>query len=311
MTPISRRRLLGAIPGAVGLVIAGCFQKHADRPARGIDQSRPSTPNSSSLPVITGPGPTLEAPTPTPFPRGTTVRQLLAGTPQETPLYIQQSGVSGPAVMVLGGVHGNEPGAWLAGDEIAAWMPAVGTLLVVPRANVTALAAFVRTFDEIGDLNRLYPGSPDSPLMMERMAYAILDAAREFGVSLLIDMHESWAFYAEYPPNSGTGALGQTITAGVGPLQAGFGERLAERVNPNLTAREQMIVRDGARFARPTATPVPGQAGRGRSSLSAGGHVPGLTPVLVEMGQTDQPVERRVELHLLTARTALELMGML
>ena len=95
---------------------------------------------------------------------------LLAGTPHETPLVIHHSGTHGPTAMVLGGVHGNEPGGWLAGDEVAKWEPAAGTLLVVPRANVTALNAFVRTFEEIGDLNRLYPGNPDSPLMMERMA---------------------------------------------------------------------------------------------------------------------------------------------
>lgn len=309
MASVSRRRMLGAIPGALGLMLAGCAGKRDHAPVRSPERAQVEVPGASTPAVVIEAAPV--PPTPTPLPRGTSVRQLLAGTPHETPLYIQQSGVHGPAAMVLGGVHGNEPGGWLAGDQVASWMPSAGTLLTVPRANVTALAAFVRTFDEIGDLNRLYPGSPDSPLMMERMAYAILEAAREFGVSLLIDMHESWAFYAEYPPNSGTGALGQTITVGVGPLQADFGERLAERVNPNLTAREQTIVRDGTRFARPTATPGPGQANRGRSSLSAGGHVPGLTPVLVEMGQTDQPVERRVELHLLTARAALELMGML
>ena len=266
------------------------------------------TPEPSATATATPQPPT---PTPAPRPRGTEERLLLAGTPHETPLMIHHSGVQGPAAIVLGGVHGNEPGGWLAADELANWQPAAGTLIVLPRANVTALNAFVRTFEEIGDLNRLYPGDADSPLMMERMAHAILEAAREFGVELLLDMHESWAFYAEYPPNSGTGALGQTITAGVGPMQAHFGERLAEKVNPALTPREQLIVRDGTRFSRPATTPSAGQPGRGRSSLSAGGHVAGLTPVLVEMGQADQPLERRVELHLLTARAALELVGVL
>jgi hypothetical protein len=211
---------------------------------------------------------------------------------------------------VLAGVHGNEPGAWLAADTIATWEPAAGTLLVLPRANVTAIAAFVRTFDDIGDLNRLYPGDPQSTLAMERMAFAILEAAREVRVELLLDLHESWAFYAELP-GTGTGALGQTITVGPGPRQSAFGQQLAERMNPFLTPREQMIVRDGTRFGRP-ATPVPaGQPNRGRSSLSAGGHVPGLTPVLVEMGQLNQPLERRIELHQLAARSALELLGLI
>jgi hypothetical protein len=211
--------------------------------------------------------------------------------------------------MVLGGVHGNEPGGWFAGDQVATWEPAAGSLIVVPRANVQAIARYLRTTDEIGDLNRLYPGNLESPLLMERMAAHILATCREFGVTLLLDMHESWAFYAEYQP--GSGALGQTITAGIGPLQPTLAQQMAERVNPHLTQREQMIVRDGTRFGRPDSTPTAGQSGRGRSSLSAGTHVPGVTPILVEMGHEKSPQHRRVEMHLMTARAALEVVGVL
>lgn len=308
MRTIARRRLLAALP-ALGAI--ACTRNSPDpggAPPPGLlaeASSGPPAPTPTAAPRQ--PAPT---PTPTPFPRGSETRLLLPGTPHETALTIRHSGAPGPAAFVLGGVHGNEPGAWLAADQVAAWEPGAGTLLVLPRANPTAIAAFVRTFDNIGDLNRLYPGNPESPLAMERMAHAILEAARQFRVALLLDLHESWAFYTELP-GAGTGALGQTITTGPGPLAPGFGQQLADRMNPRLTAREQMIPRDGARFGRPL-TPVPeGQPNRGRSSLSAGGHVPGLTPVLIEMGQLDQPLERRVELHLLAARSALELLGVL
>ncbi len=249
--------------------------------------------------------------TPTPIPRGVEERRLLAGTPSETGVVIRHSGVRGPAVVVLGGVHGNEPAGWLAADEVATWQPASGSLLVIPRANVQALNAFVRTFDTIGDLNRLYPGNPESQLLMEQMAHSILELCREFRAEVLLDMHESWAFYAEYPPNSGTGALGQTITAGVGPRQATIAQQIAEAANPRVSAREQFIVRDGTRFSRPTATPGPDGVNRGRSSLSAGGHVAGLTPILVEMGQENQALDRRIELHLITARATLGILGVL
>ncbi len=276
------------------------------------DEESPLATAPAATPTATSTAtPVPPTPTPTPFPSGEEVRTLMEGTPSATPLVIRHSGVEGPVVMILGGVHGNEPGSWLAADDIADWVPDAGSLLVVPRANVIALENFVRTFDELGDLNRLYPGNPGSDLPMERMTYQVLEAAREFGVELLLDLHESWAFYAEYAPNSGTGALGQTLTVGIGPLQQTFGEQLAARVNPLVTSREQMIVRDGTRFRRPTVTPQPGQPNRGRSSLSAGGHVPGLTPVLIEMGQENQELERRIHLHQVTARAALELTGVL
>ena len=42
----------------------------------------------------------------------------MAGTPYETPLYIFGSGQPGEIITVLGGVHGNEPGGWLAAERI-------------------------------------------------------------------------------------------------------------------------------------------------------------------------------------------------
>jgi len=273
-------------------------------PQVAADGTQPPAPASTPTATVT--------PTPTPIPRGVEQRILLSGTPSETGMVIRHSGVRGPAIMVLGGVHGNEPGGWMAAEEVARWEPKAGSLIVVPNANIRAMNAFVRTFDDIGDLNRLYPGNPESPLLMERMSYAFLETCREFNVEVLLDMHESWAFYAEYPPNSGTGALGQTITAGVGPKQPTIAQRMAQIANPQVSEREQFIIRDGTRFSRPDGTPVgSGPSSRGRSSLSAGGHVAGLTPILVEMGQENQALERRIELHLITARALLEIEAVL
>ncbi|MEO8541348.1 MAG: succinylglutamate desuccinylase/aspartoacylase family protein [bacterium] len=305
----SRRTFLAASVSSVAAVAcggsAGAGQQRA-QVVPGLARDEPeATPPAPATPTF------APTPTSTPMPKGSEQRTLLAGTASETRMVIRHSGVSGPAVMILGGVHGNEPGGWLAADEVATWEPAIGSLIVVPRSNAQAIASFVRTFDEIGDLNRLYPGRPDSPLLMEQLAWSFLETCREFHVELLLDMHESWAFYAEYPPNSGTGALGQTITAGPGAKQADFAQQIAEIVNPQASPREQFIVRDGTRLGATTATPALGQASRGRSSLAAGAAVPGLTPILVEMGQEDQPLDRRIQLHLITARAVLQLGGLI
>lgn len=282
----------------------------------------PATPRSAApmvardgeLAADASPGaPATAAATPTPRPvppAGVEEHVLLAGTPYETKLVIRYSGVAGPAAMVLGGVHGNEPGGWGAAEVVSGWTPASGSLLVLPRANVVATRDFVRTTDALGDLNRLYPGDPASAFPMEQMAAAIVQTARDFGVELLLDLHESWQFYVD-APGTGTAALGQTVTAGVGPRQADLAAAIAAKVNPQLGQREQLILRDGNAFRRPDGAGGTTTTGRGRSSLSMGGHVPGLTPVLVEMGQQGQAVERRVELHLLVARAALESVGIL
>ena len=236
------------------------------------------------------------------------------------PLVITHSGVEGARVMVLGGVHGNEPGGWLAAEEIAGWEPSTGSLLVVPRANVLATRALVRTLPELGDLNRLSPGAAASELPMARMAAAITSAAREFEVDLLLDLHESWGFYAERTQN-GTAFLGQTVSKGRGPIELDEVRAIADAVNERTTPREQLIVRDRFSFrwrgpARELIDPLAlyelsALGFRGSSSLSLGGHVEGLTPVLVEMGQERQPEARRAELHRLLVRAALDQHGML
>ena len=174
-----------------------------------------------------------------------------------------------------------------------------------------------RTTDELGDLNRLYPGSPLAELPMARMAARVVSLARQYDAELLLDMHESWQFYVERTIQ-GTAAIGQTMSAGPGPEHGTITQAIAARVNAQVEReRELMLVR--TRFGRrspgdpeldggpeiPSFTP-----GRGSSSLSVGSYVPGLTPVLIEMGQENQRVDRRAELHRTVVRAALELREM-
>ena len=313
---ISRRALLrlAAVGGAAAALVA-CSD---ERPlASGQPTEAPASSTTSTPPGSPTAAPPTPAPTPKPVPpAGVIARPLLPGTAWETPFLVTHSGRAGSTMMFLGGAHGNEPGGWLAADEVATWTPGAGSIVVVPRANILATRLLVRTTDELGDLNRLYPGSADG-LPMERMAAAILDLAREFGADLLIDMHESWGFFAERVQN-GTAFLGQTVTASTGPEFETIVPALLRIANPRievtrdlLVTRDQFPLANASPNASPTSTP-PSTAslGRGSSSLAIGRFIPTMTPVLVEMGQQEQPVDRRIALHLEVARAALELRGM-
>jgi hypothetical protein len=299
---LSRRRLLqlaGALP--FGALLAAC----GDSPIVGDN-------------FITGED-APEAPTVTPTPEppfivaaGEERRVLLAGTPQETPLYIFGTGLPGPVLAVLGGVHGNEPGGWLAADELLdGFRPAAGAFLLVPRANRLATQQFVRTTDDLGDLNRLYPGDPNG-LPMARMAHEIVQTLREFRASVVVDMHESWSFYTDRTDTqTGTAFLGQTVSSST---QQGLNlaRDVLEAVNQRVRAEhETMVLREfpppGFVFptSPPSGTPEPTIAasstnapvgGRSRSSLGISTHVPGSISLLVEMGQQQQ-LSRRIALH--------------
>lgn len=328
---------LGALSGAA--LLAACTRSASapddPEPIRPAATAAPASPPVVGTPTAT-PTPT-ETPEPTPTatptpspppPRGSAEVALMEGTEWETPLVVTHSGIEGPTLFVLGGVHGNEPGAWRAADEIVKWQPERGSLLVAPRANVIAIELFQRTTDELGDLNRLYPGSPDAELPMARMAAEIVDAARRHEARVVLDLHESWAFFAERGESQGTAFLGQTITTGPSLDRTPLARIIADLVNAQIEVeRDLLIARDWTQWPAVVtdaemAEGIPESAtasafartrwrpGRGRSSLSLGSFVPGALPVLVEMGQRNQPVERRIELHQMVVRSTMELLRM-
>jgi hypothetical protein len=242
----------------------------------------------------------------------------MAGTPQETTLYVIGSGKPGPVVLVLGGVHGNEPGGWLAAEELVDVMrPDAGALLVVPRANEGAIVAGSRTAPGLSDLNRSYRGDPDgSP--MAQLAAEIVSLVDEFRVNAVLDLHESWGFY-EGRPYRDRAFLGQTVLA----YPNGEGERLArevvESVNGKITSpQEEMTFLEftrrggvGTFFVSPeSASAAPaGISGGSRSSLGIGSLYRDVAALTVEMGQ-QQPLDRRVALHVQVVEDALVALGM-
>jgi len=209
---------------------------------------------------------------------------------------------------IAGGVHGNEPGGWIAAEAIAQWTVTRRSLVVVPRANGLATLALERTLPGLGDLNRAYPGSATGG-PMSRMARESIALARDVGADFLYDLHESWGFFNERAPGQGgTAFIGQTVASGGGFDTVGEVQRVVETVNARIAPREQISMRGG--FGRNTEGATPGVAIGGTSPLSPSNYVPGLTPVLVETGQDRQSAERRAELHRMIVRTALEHRGM-
>jgi len=292
---LSRRRLLRlAALAPLGALLAACGGSRA-APRAGDEAESPPPTSAPEPPFVVA--------------AGEQERLLMQASPYETPLYVFGSGLPGPVLAVLGGVHGNEPGGWMAAERVQKQLrPAAGALLVLPRANRLAVRDFVRTTDELGDLNRLYPGSPDGQ-PMARMAFEIVAALREFRASFVLDLHESWAFYRDRTETqTGTAYLGQTVSSSTRQGKA-LAREVVDAVNQRIQApREELFLREwpprGLGASVPGATPAAetGTTGRGavfggsRSSLGLSTHVPGLTAILVEMGQ-QQPLERRIALH--------------
>lgn len=329
MRNVSRRRFIALAGGAVaggGLGAAALVGRTRSHAADSPEDLHPR------LGAPLGPANGGPEPTPTPPPlreRGRELVTLLQGTPWAVEGVAIHSGRPGPRIMVLGGVHGNEPGGWMAAENIAEWQPERGSLLVLPRVNWRSAAVMERTLSDIGDINRAYPGRADGT-PAQRVAAAIVDAGREFQPELLYDLHESWVFFAERGAANGTAFIGQTFSVGAGATDATI-DRLASvvrTVNSEISPREEFFMRGAATprpgvqvvpqaTPRPSSTPGPtptagnGVTFGGSTSLSIGQWVRGCVPILVEMGQQNQAESRRAALHQMLVRTTMAQSGML
>jgi hypothetical protein len=301
MPAFSRRTLLMGLASLPAVAAFACSS----------DDEPSDSEKESGAPEI---APTITATPEPPFvvAAGEAQRPMMAGTPYETPLHVFGTGLPGEIIMLLGGVHGNEPGGWLAAERIVdSIRPTSGALLVIPRTNKLAINLFERTTDEMGDLNRSYPGNPAGK-PMEVMAAEIIDTLREFHVNVLIDMHESWAFYNNRSQN-GTAFLGQTVATYPAEPGISLARTVVENVNTRIQAPvEELFFRDRT-FAGPNGTTVQTPVnpattpGGSSSSLGLPRWVPNLSAILVEMGQ-QQPLERRIALHVDIVQEAMRLL---
>lgn len=115
---------------------------------------------------------------------------FLAGTPHELEVYRIKGRLNGPTAMILGGIHGDEPGAYLSADLYADLTLKRGQLIVIPRANFKSIIHNHRGTD--GDMNRKFALlEADDP---EAQVVAILKSLMAES-DLLLTMHDGSGFY--------------------------------------------------------------------------------------------------------------------
>lgn len=117
---------------------------------------------------------------------------IASGTIYATPMYIIDSGKSGPTVMIVGGVHGNEPAGYTAAAKVKDLSIKKGRLIVLPQANKKAVTAKTRTYSGV-DLNRQFPQSK-TQAAKTTLSKAIWAAVKQYNVDWLMDMHEGYNY---------------------------------------------------------------------------------------------------------------------
>ena len=133
-------------------------------------------------------------------------------------------------ILILGGIHGNEP----AGSKaILQFMNDINTnktvltnkrLILIPYVNYCALQMNSRFIPFIGDLNRKFPSVEK---YNEDKIHPIIKKILIFfnEADFIIDFHEGWGYYKE-----GKGSVGSTIT----PINTDLSLNIADIVCDNI-----------------------------------------------------------------------------
>ena len=102
----------------------------------------------------------------------------------------------GKRILVVGGIHGNEPGAYKAADILRTVEVEEGELIVAPRSNFLSVLANVRGYN--GDMNRkfatLSPKDPDYPYVEK-----LKELIRELRPDVVLSLHDGYGFHILNP----------------------------------------------------------------------------------------------------------------
>ncbi|MCL1889382.1 MAG: M14/M99 family metallopeptidase [Desulfovibrionaceae bacterium] len=133
---------------------------------------------------------------------------FLQDTDQEFEVYKIRGRENGPTVMILGGIHGDEPGAFLSADLHTNLSVKRGNLIVAPRVNSRSIIHNQRGYG--GDMNRKF--APDQGADPEYRVIAILKSLMAES-DALITLHDGSGFYSpEWKDNlSNPRRYGQSI----------------------------------------------------------------------------------------------------
>ena len=222
--------------------------------------------------------------------------QLGAGTTWETRWHVVETGVPGPSVLIVGGIHGNEPAGFRAADQIRHWPIKRGKLIVIPKVNRLGVEANTRWAPdhrndrEARDLNRNF-GTLDQPQPRTEHCRAVWEFIESERPEWIFDLHEGFDFHHVNPKSVGSSVIAF-------PDQAKFAAKLQKAVNEGISDGLQFDLLD-------RSGPVVGSLARaGREKL-------GANSFILETTFKDQPVSKRTRQHRIMVSTALLELGML
>lgn len=222
--------------------------------------------------------------------------ELGAGTTWETRWHVIETGIPGPTVLIVGGIHGNEPAGFRAADQVRHWPINRGKLIVIPKVNRLGVEANMRWSPdhrndrEARDLNRNF-GTLEQPNPRTDHCRAVWKFIESERPEWIFDLHEGFDFHRVNPKSVGSSVIAF-------PDQTKFATKLQMAVNAKIPEELQFDLLD-------RSGPVAGSLARaGREKL-------GANSFILETTFKNQPISKRARQHRIMVSTALQELGML
>ncbi len=220
---------------------------------------------------------------------------VAAGPPSAAPWVVAQGREPGPTVVLVGGVHGDEPAGAAAAEQIRHWPLVRGRLVVLPRANVTALAAGKRLMPAIAaaeaNLNRNFPTAATNATR-GALAEAVWDFVRAQKPDWVVDLHEGGDFNA-----TNRSSVGSSIIVGRDDTARRCATGMLERVNASITNTTLRFRQLGPAV--------------GGSLVRAAHDRLGAHAMILETTIKGQPLSRRTRQHRVMVHSLLEQLAMI
>lgn len=210
-----------------------------------------------------------------------TESRLAAGTRWEMPVWEIVGESAGPTVVVVGGVHGDEPAGSLAARQIARWPIQKGRVIVIPNANQFALSAGTRrrpdASPDVADLNRNFPTADGGGQPRDDLARVLWEFIERQRPDWVLDLHEGFDFHQQNGRSVGSSIIYHP-------------SRRAERLVPKMLAAVNGPIDDSSKQFVALSPPVDGSLAR-----AAAEHLQ-VESMILETTNT-QPLPLRVRQH--------------
>jgi len=156
---------------------------------------------------------------------------------------VYDSKIDGPTILLLGGIHGNEPaGSYAIKNTITKLnnkdiVLKKGKLICVPNVNYCGLRLNIRLIPFIGDLNRKFPKDLENINKINKcpITNKIVELVKQS--DFILDFHEGWGYH-----RINKNSLGSTITPSITDQSLDIANKMLENVNDKIESNDKKFM---------------------------------------------------------------------